>query len=210
MTKIYNEETAVKTAALLLEKQAVKLSPDKMFTWASGIKSPVYCDNRKLLSYPDARDFIKKSFAELVKSEFPDADVIAGVATGAIAAGVLAADILNKPFIYVRSSSKGHGLENKIEGVLNEGEKVVVIEDLVSTGMSSLKAVDAIRAYRNEVLGMCSVFTYGLKQAEENFRKKDCKLISLSNFSILAKYASEKGYITEESIETIDKWRLNF
>lgn len=194
-------------AKSLLEIKAIKLSPENHFTWASGWFSPIYCDNRKTLSYPKVRELIYKSFATVIAEKYPDADVIAGVATGAIACGVLAAVELEKPFIYVRSAAKDHGLANQIEGEYKKGQKVVVIEDLVSTGGSSLKAVDALRDAGCEVLGMVAIFTYGFPDAEENFKAKNCELTTLSNYNTLIEVATEQNYISKNDVETLKEWR---
>lgn len=195
-------------AEKLLQINAIKLNPANPFTWASGWKSPIYCDNRKVLSFPEVRDLVKNEFVSLFKEKFGKADVIAGVATGAIAHGALVADLLNMPFIYIRSSSKTHGLENLIEGVLSPGQKVVVIEDLISTGGSSIKAVDAIREKNAEVLGMLAIFSYGFDHAEQNFKKANCKLFTLTNYNTLLKIATETGYIKEEHLESLNQWRI--
>jgi orotate phosphoribosyltransferase len=194
-------------AGLLLQCHAIKLSPDKPFQWASGWKSPIYCDNRKTLAYPEIRNAIKYSFVDLIKENFLSTEAIAGVATGAIAQGALVADILGLPFMYVRSEAKGHGLENLIEGEPRKGQKIVVIEDLISTGGSSLKAVNALRQSGCEVLGMAAVFTYGFPKAEESFRLANCTLHTLSNYEVLLQLALETGYISEESLERLREWR---
>ena len=194
-------------AGQLLQIQAIKLQPSNPFTWASGWKSPIYCDNRKALSYSEVRTFIKMQFARLVAEIYSDVDVIAGVATGAIAQGALVADLLNKPFIYVRSSPKGHGLENLIEGDMKPGQKVVVIEDLISTGGSSLKAVDAIRRAGGEVLGMLAIFTYGFKTAEDNFAQSNVELTALSDYDTLIQVASQTGYVSANDVDTLSRWR---
>ena len=191
----------------LLQINAIKLNPTNPFTWASGWKSPIYCDNRKILSYPKTRDIVKKAFGDMVKAEFGIPDVIAGVATGAIAHGILVAELLDIPFIYVRASSKAHGLTNLIEGVLEANQKVVVIEDLVSTGGSSLKAVEAIREKGAEVLGMLAIFSYGFAVAEDNFKQANCKLQTLTNYHTLIDIAVETKYIAESDIETLKEWR---
>jgi orotate phosphoribosyltransferase len=192
----------------LLQINAIKLSPANPFTWASGWKSPIYCDNRKILSYPNSRNLVKKAFAEMVKKEFGVPDVIAGVATGAIAHGILVAEALNIPFIYVRSTSKQHGLTNQIEGVLKEGQTVVVIEDLVSTGGSSLKAVEALRNAGAKVVGMLAIFSYGFDVAEENFVKAKCELKTLTNYHTLIDIAADTNYIEADEIQTLEKWRM--
>jgi len=192
----------------LLQINAIKLSPANPFTWASGWKSPIYCDNRKILSYPKSRDIVKKAFADMVKNEFGIPDVIAGVATGAIAHGILVAEALNIPFVYVRSTSKQHGLTNQIEGVLKEGQTVVVIEDLVSTGGSSLKAVEALRNAGAKVTGMLAIFSYGFDVAEENFAKAKCELRTLTNYHTLIDIAADTNYIEADEIQTLEKWRM--
>ncbi|MCF6241466.1 MAG: orotate phosphoribosyltransferase [Bacteroidales bacterium] len=193
----------------LLQIKAIKLSPANPFTWASGWKSPIYCDNRKILSYPKTRNIVKQAFADKVKKLYGMPDVIAGVATGAIAHGVLVAELLDIPFVYVRSSSKQHGLTNQIEGKLDKGQKVVVIEDLVSTGGSSLKAVDALRNAGAEVLGMLAIFSYGFDVAEENFAKANCKLDTLTDYFTLIEMAVERDYVLPEEIKTLQVWRKN-
>jgi orotate phosphoribosyltransferase len=194
-------------ANLLLQCNAIKLSPDKPFQWASGWKSPIYCDNRKTLAYPEIRNTIKYSFVDLIKENFLSTEAIAGVATGAIAQGALVADMLGLPFMYVRSEAKGHGLENLIEGEPKKGQKVVVIEDLISTGGSSLKAVNSLRQSGCEVLGMAAIFTYGFLKAVESFSLADCILHTLSNYEVLLQLALETGYISEESLYTLREWR---
>ncbi len=194
-------------AEKLLQINAIKLNPANPFTWASGWKSPIYCDNRKILSFPEVRNLVRNEFVALFKEKFVEADVIAGVATGAIAHGVLVAEMLNLPFIYVRSSSKMHGLENLIEGVLNEGQKVVVIEDLISTGGSSIKAVEAIRERKAEVLGMMAIFSYGFQQASANFNQSACRLFTLTNYNALLEIAVGNGYIREDQLKSLNEWR---
>lgn len=191
----------------LLQIKAIKLSPANPFTWASGWKSPIYCDNRKILSYPKTRDIVKNAFADKIKELYGIPDVIAGVATGAIAHGVLVAELLKIPFVYVRSSSKQHGLTNQIEGELKAGQKVVVIEDLVSTGGSSLKAVEALQKADARVLGMLAIFSYGFDVAEENFIKANCKLDTLTDYFTLIEMAAERDYIQPEEIKTLQVWR---
>ncbi len=198
---------ATKLANYLLEIKAVKLSPENPFTWASGLKSPIYCDNRQILSYPEIRNFVKESFATVIKENFPDAEYIAGVATGAIAVGVLTADLLGLPFVYVRPKAKDHGLKNQIEGKIEAGKKVVVVEDLVSTGKSSLEAVKALKEAEAEVLGMVSIFTYGLEVAKRNFEEAGCKLIPLTNYNILLDEAIKNGYINNTDLESLQTWR---
>lgn len=196
-------------AGQLLQIKAIKLQPANPFTWASGWISPIYCDNRKTLSYPDIRNFIKIQFARIIMEKWPEVDVIAGVATGAIAQGALVADLLGKPFVYVRSSPKGHGLENLIEGDLKPGQKVVVIEDLISTGGSSLKAVEALRNNGADVLGMLAIFTYGFQVAEDNFAAAGVEYKTLSNYEVLIKVAVESGYISADDLNALTDWREN-
>lgn len=193
----------------LLAIKAIKLQPQAPFTWASGWKSPFYCDNRKTLSYPALRTYIKEEFVKLVKSNFPDAEVVAGVATGAIAQGALVADALGLPFVYVRSSQKDHGLGNLVEGYLPEGSKVVVVEDLISTGGSSLKAVEALRGMDSTVVGMVAAYTYGFSVAKAAFEKADVKLLTLTDYEAVVETAASTGYITEEQIDTLHEWRKN-
>ncbi len=194
-------------AEKLLNISAIKLQPEIPFVWASGWNSPIYTDNRKTLSYPDIRSFIKIEISRLILENFGDAEVIAGVATGAIAQGVLVADSLGLPYVYVRSSPKDHGLENLIEGNIKAGQKVVVIEDLVSTGGSSLKAVDAIRNAGGEVIGMVAIFSYEFPVAVEKFREAGVKLKTLSNYNAMLEVALETKYIKESDIETLREWR---
>ena len=198
-----------KTAEYLLQIKAIKLQPSNPFTWASGWKSPIYCDNRKTLSFPEVRSFIRDSFAAMIKNIYPEADMIAGVATGAIAHGVLVADKMGLPFIYVRSGAKEHGLGNQIEGHFIPGQKVVVIEDLISTGGSSLSAVTALRESGCEVLGMVAIFTYEFKKATDAFAAADCRLDTLSNYSVLVESAVSTGYIGQAEVETLKKWRID-
>jgi orotate phosphoribosyltransferase len=206
---IHMENSAKKTAEYLLQIKAIKLHPSNPFTWASGWKSPIYCDNRKTLSFPEVRSYIRDSFASLVKELYPGAEMIAGVATGAIAHGALAADKLGLPFIYVRSGAKEHGLGNQIEGYYEQGQKVVVIEDLISTGGSSLNAVKALREAGCEVLGMVAIFTYEFKNAADGFAAENCTLNTLSNYSVLVDTAVKTGYIGKEEVETLKKWRVD-
>lgn len=194
-------------AEKLLRISAIKLQPENPFTWASGWNSPIYTDNRKTLSYPEIRSFIKVELCRLIMENFGDADAIAGVATGAIAQGALVADTLGLPYVYVRSTPKDHGLENLIEGNLQPGQKVVVIEDLISTGGSSLKAVEAIRAAGCEVAGMAAIFTYGFPVAEKAFRDAGVTLYTLSNYNAMLEAALETNYIKPEDIETLKEWR---
>jgi orotate phosphoribosyltransferase len=194
-------------AEKLLKIKAVKLQPSIPFTWASGWKSPIYCDNRKTLSYPKLRNFIKVEISRLILENFPEVDAIAGVATGAIAQGAMVAEELGLPFVYVRSSPKDHGLENLIEGDLKPGQKVIVIEDLISTGGSSLKAVEAIRKDGCEVLGMIAIFTYDFPVAKEQFQKAGVELITLCNYQAMLNSALALGYIADEDMKTLQEWR---
>lgn len=195
-------------AGKLLEIKAVKLQPEKPFTWASGWKSPIYCDNRKTLSYPAVRSLIKIELARMVMEKYPDVEAIAGVATGAIAQGALVAEELGLPFVYIRSSKKDHGMENLVEGYLEEGKKVVVIEDLISTGGSSLKAVQAIHEEKKcNVLGMVAIFTYGFPLAEEQFSKAGVELTTLSNYEAIIEKALSINYIPESALPTLREWR---
>lgn len=195
------------TAEKLLKVKAVKLQPANPFTWASGWKSPIYCDNRKLMSYPAIRNYIKVEFARLILEKYPQTDAIAGVATGAIAPGALVADLLGLPFVYVRSAPKGHGLENLIEGDLKPKQKVVVIEDLVSTGGSSLKAVEAIRRDGSDVLGMMAIFTYGFPVAEKNMQEARVELTTLCHYDAILDEALATDYIDESDLKTLQDWR---
>lgn len=194
-------------AKRLLDIKAIKLQPDAPFTWASGWKSPIYCDNRKTLSYPDLRCFVKQGLVNVIKERFANANAVAGVATGAIAQGALVADALNLPFCYVRSKPKDHGMGNLIEGTLPASSKVVVVEDLISTGGSSLKAVDALRQAGFEVVGMVASFTYGFAIASEAFRKSGVELATLSDYEHLVEVARETGYVKEGDMETLREWR---
>jgi len=204
-----NSDLASKVAKELLRIKAVKLQPNNPFTWASGWQSPIYCDNRKTLSYPEVRTLIAKGLAQGVKEKFANATVIAGVATGAIAIGLMVAEELDFPFIYVRPKPKEHGLGNQVEGHLPENSKVIVIEDLISTGGSSLKAVEALRKTSSEVLGMLAIFTYGFSVADENFEKADCEIFTLSNYAELVKLAADSGYISETDMEQLNQWRTS-
>ncbi len=204
---ILNEETASKIAAFLLQIKAIKLQPAKPFTWASGWKSPIYCDNRKILSYPEIRTYIRQQLAAAVIEKYGKTDIIAGVATGGIAHGVLVAEQLGLPFVYIRSNIKVHGLQNMIEGDVTSGQSVVVIEDLVSTGQSSLKAVNALRKAGCNVRGMVAIFTYGFKIADDNFKKAKCRLTVLSHYDILIRQALKSKYINEKEFELLKNWR---
>lgn len=196
-------------AKKLLGVSAVKLQPKNPFTWASGWKSPIYTDNRKTLSFPEVRSFVKVELTRLIKEKFEEFDVIAGVATGAIAQGALIADELDMPYVYIRSAAKDHGMGNLIEGEIKPGQKVVVVEDLISTGGSSLKAVEAVRQAGCEVVGMVAIFTYGFPIAEEKFNEAGVTLYTLSNYNAVLEAAAETGYINSEDIETLKVWREN-
>ncbi len=204
---ILNEECGLKVAEFLLKIKAVKLQPENPFTWASGWKSPIYCDNRKTLSHPEIRTYIRQKFVELILDKYGKPDVIAGVATGGIALGALVAQELGVPFVYVRSSTKAHGLNNQIEGEIHSGQSVVVLEDLVSSGMSSLVAVDALREAGCNVKGMVAIFTYGFEAAEKNFENKKCKLNTLSDYSTLLRQAVASNYINDNQLASLNTWR---
>lgn len=204
---IYNEQIAYKTAAHLLQINAIKLEPKNPFTWASGWKSPIYCDNRLALSYPKVRDFLTDILAEQVKSLYGTEVIIAGVATGAIGIGALVAQKLNLPFVYVRPQAKKHGRQNQIEGFIQEGQVVVVIEDLISTGMSSLNAVAAIKAEGIEVLGMIALFSYGFSDAKNNFEKAGVQLHTLSDYDHLIEFARDNKTIEKSQQDTLVNWR---
>jgi orotate phosphoribosyltransferase len=203
------DETAYMTAKFLLQIKAVKLNDESPFTWASGRKSPIYCDNRITLSYPEIRTFIRQRFVDAILEQFGDVDVIAGVATGGIAQGALVAQELGKPFVYVRSEEKKHGLTNQIEGEIKSGQSVVVIEDLVSTGKSSLIAVNALREKGCNVKGMVAIFTYNLDVAKKNFEDADVVLRTLTNYDRLVEVAKEEEYIKDSAMESLAKWREN-
>ncbi|MDE6513800.1 MAG: orotate phosphoribosyltransferase [Muribaculaceae bacterium] len=194
-------------AERLLKVSAIKLQPENPFTWASGWNSPIYTDNRITLSYPEVRTFIKVELCRIIKERFPQADAVAGVATGAIAQGALVADTLAMPYVYVRSAPKDHGLENLIEGNLKPGQKVVVVEDLISTGGSSLKAVQAIRNAGCEVVGMVAMFSYGFPVAEKAFKEANVELVTLSNYNAMLEAALATNYIRAEDVETLKQWR---
>lgn len=200
-----NLKTAL--ASKLLQVKAIKLQPADPFTWASGWKSPFYCDNRKTLSFPDLRNFVKLRLVHTIMERFPQAEAVAGVATGAIAQGALVADALQLPFVYVRSKPKDHGLENLIEGEVAPGTKVVVVEDLISTGGSSLKAVDALRKHGCEVAGMVAAYTYGFPVAEETFAQAGVELATLTDYHHVVAEALRTGYITDADVEVLDQWR---
>lgn len=207
MTK--TKDKAYKIAEYLLQIKAIKLQPDNPFTWASGWKSPIYCDNRKTLSFPAIRTFIRQNFTEVIQEEFGKPDVIAGVATGGIAQGALVAQELGLPFVYVRSEAKKHGLSNQIEGVIEKGQSVVVIEDLISTGGSSLKAVEALRDAGCIVKGLVSIFSYDFDEAKQNFKKAKCNFVTLSDYNILIEQALKTNYISEKDLEPLIQWREN-
>ena len=194
-------------AAKLLDVKAIKLQPNAPFTWASGWKSPFYCDNRKVLSFPELRTYVKLELTHAVLEYFSNAEVVAGVATGAIAQGALVADALGLPFVYVRSKAKDHGMGNLIEGELSKGAKVVVVEDLISTGGSSLKAVEAIRQAGAEVIGMVASYTYGFPVAEKAFADAGVKLVTLTDYDHVVEEALETNYISEADIELLHEWR---
>lgn len=206
---IYDETIAKQIALLLIEAKAVKLEPNKPFTWASGWKSPIYCDNRVTLSYPLTRKIIAQSFAALCRKHYPSTTLIAGVATGAIAHGILVAEELQLPFAYIRASAKEHGMGNMIEGNVSANDKVLVIEDLISTGMSSLKAVDALKSANAEVLGMAAIFTYGFEKASLSFKEKNCNLFTLTNYYFLLEAALETGYISSNDMDSLNSWLTN-
>ena len=206
---IINKDTAEKTAELLLQINAIKLNPKNPFTWASGWNSPIYCDNRLVLSFPPIRNFIREEFSKHIEKEYGKPDVIAGVATGAIGIGMLVAEYMGLPFVYVRPEPKKHGKQNQIEGFLQSGQNVVVVEDLISTGNSSLIAVEALKEAGAHVKGMVAIFTYGFDIATENFKKANVDLHTLSDYSHLLDLAVAKNYITEKELKTLQEWREN-
>lgn len=206
---ILNEDKASKVAEFLLQIKAIKLQPNNPFTWASGIKSPIYCDNRITLSYPKIRTFIRQGYADSVIEHFGKPDVIAGVATGGIAQGALVAQELGLPFIYVRSEAKSHGMGNQIEGYFEEGQKVVVIEDLISTGGSSLKAVEALREAKLDVKGLVAIFTYGFEEAHRNFANAECPYTTLTDYDTLLKLALNNNLISEKELTSLKEWKNN-
>ena len=206
---IFNKESAHKVAELLLQIKAIKLQSANPFIWASSWISPIYCDNRKALSYPPVRTYIRQQFVDAIKEHYPTAEVVVGVATGGIAHGALVAEALGLPFAYVRSAAKEHGLENLIEGDLKPGQQVVVIEDLVSTGGSSLKAVEELRKSGCNVLGMLAIFSYGFDTAIQNFKTSKCKLITLSDYNTLINAALNTKFISEKEVDSLNKWREN-
>lgn len=204
---ILNKDTANATAKSLLQIKAIKLSPNNPFTWASGWKSPIYCDNRITLSYPEIRDFLKETMAQTILEKYGKPDVIAGVATGAIAIGVLVAQELGVPFVYVRPEAKKHGRQNQVEGFLKKGSNVVVVEDLISTGKSSLHAVEALNKAEVFVKGMVAIFTYGFGISEENFKEAAVELTTLSSYQQLLEQALTDKYISENELDTLNSWR---
>ncbi len=206
---IFDKEIAKKTAEVLLQVNAIKLQPEDPFTWASGWKSPIYCDNRIVLSFPPIRNFIRETMAKQIERTFGKPDVIAGVATGAIGIGILVAEFLGLPFVYVRPEAKKHGRQNQIEGFIQKGQNVVVVEDLISTGKSSLNAVKALKDAEVNVKGMVAIFTYGFKVAEDNFKKADISLHTLGNYENLLEQALETKYITDKQLETLAEWNAN-
>ena len=206
---IFNKNIAKKTAELLLQINAIKLNPNKPFTWASGWKSPIYCDNRLVLSYPAIRNFIKHELAKNIEKIYGKPDVIAGVATGAIGIGALVADYMGLPFVYVRPEAKKHGRQNQIEGKLEKGQNIVVVEDLISTGKSSLNAVNALKEKSVNVKGMVAIFTYGFEISETNFLKNNIELRTLGNYNHLLEQASNTGFINEIQLKTLSNWNKN-
>ncbi|GAA3579560.1 orotate phosphoribosyltransferase [Snuella lapsa] len=206
---IFNKNTAKKTAEVLLQVNAIKLSPKDPFTWASGWKSPIYCDNRIILSFPPIRNYVREAMGKHIEKQFGKPDVIAGVATGAIGIGMLVAEYLGLPFIYVRPEAKGHGRKNQIEGFVEKGQNVVVVEDLISTGKSSLNAVKALKEAGVNVKGMVAIFTYGFDIAAENFKKEDIILNTLSNYENLLEQALETNYISEKELKALSEWNTN-
>ncbi len=205
----YNEETALTISEYLLQIKAIKLNNTNPFTWASGLKSPIYCDNRITLSYPKIRNYIRQEFVKIINEKFGDADVIAGVATGGIAQGALVAQELGLPFVYIRSSKKAHGMSNQIEGVVESGQSVIVVEDLISTGKSSLNAVSALRDAGCRVMGMIAIFSYNLDIAKKNFENFEVLLYTLSDYDTLIKKAVEEDYISDADVHSLIKWREN-
>ena len=206
---IFNKSTAKKTAEVLLQINAIKLNPRDPFTWASGWKSPIYCDNRMVLSYPTVRNFIKEEIAKNLENEVGNPYVIAGVATGAIGIGALVAEFLGLPFVYVRTEAKKHGRQNKIEGFVERGQNVVVIEDLISTGKSSLVAVDALQSAGVNVKGMVAIFTYGFDISRENFKTNNVNLFTLSNYESLLEQALNTNFINQKELKILSKWNTN-
>lgn len=206
---VLDKDTAKKTAELLLQINAIKLEPENHFTWASGWKSPIYCDNRIILSYPTIRNYVREEMGKQVEALYGKPDIIAGVATGAIGIGILVAEYLGLPFIYVRPEAKSHGRQNQVEGALETGQTVVVIEDLISTGKSSLNAVEALESAGAKIKGMVAIFTYGFEVATQNFEKKNIELHTLSDYAYLTARAAESGYIKDKELKTLMEWREN-
>ncbi len=206
---IFHKQTAKKTAELLLQIHAIKLQPNQPFTWASGWKSPIYCDNRIVLSYPPIRNYIRETMAKHIEKQYGKPDVIAGVATGAIGIGILVAEYLGLPFVYVRPEAKSHGRQNQIEGVVQKGQNVVVVEDLISTGTSSLNAVKALKAEQLNVKGMVAIFSYGFDTAITNFKSENITLHTLSNYQSLLEQALDTNYITAKELEILTQWNAN-
>ena len=206
---IFHKQTAKKTAELLLQIHAIKLQPNQPFTWASGWKSPIYCDNRIVLSYPPIRNYIREAMAKHIEKQYGKPDVIAGVATGAIGIGILVAEYLGLPFVYVRPEAKSHGRQNQIEGVVQKGQNVVVVEDLISTGNSSLNAVKALKNEGVNVKGMVAIFSYGFDVAVNNFRTEKVMLHTLSNYQSLLEQALDTNYITAKEQEVLTHWNAN-
>ena len=206
---IFNKSTAKKTAEVLLQINAIKLRPKEPFTWASGWKSPIYCDNRLVLSFPLVRNFIKEEIAKNIEIEFGKPDVIAGVATGAIGIGALVAEYLGLPFVYVRPEAKKHGRQNQIEGFIEKGQNVVVVEDLISTGKSSLVAVNALKTAEVNVKGLVAIFTYGFEVSKENFKTNNVNLFTLSNYESLLEQALDTNFINQNEVEILSKWNSN-
>jgi orotate phosphoribosyltransferase len=206
---IFNKDTAEKTAELLLQINAIKLNPKNPFTWASGWQSPIYCDNRLILSFPAIRNFVRDEFSKHIEKEFGKPDVIAGVATGAIGIGMLVAEYMGLPFVYVRPEPKKHGRQNQVEGFLQKGQNVVVVEDLISTGNSSLLAVEALKEAGANIKGMVAIFTYGFDIAKENFKNANIELNTLADYNNLLELAVAKNYISEIELKTLQEWRVS-
>ena len=206
---IFNKDTAKKTAEVLLQINAIKLQPNEPFTWASGWKSPIYCDNRIVLSFPMIRNYIRETMARHIENTYGKPDVIAGVATGAIGIGALVADYLNLPFVYVRPEAKKHGRKNQVEGSIEKGQNVVVVEDLISTGKSSLNAVEALKSIDVNVKGMIAIFSYGFEVANQNFKDANIDLYTLSNYENLLEQALDTSYITKQQQDILTQWNSN-
>ncbi len=206
---VISNDVSLNVSEFLLQIKAIKLQPNNPFTWASGIQSPIYCDNRKILSYPKIRTFIRQEMVKVLESNFGRPDVIAGVATGGIAIGALVAQELGLPFVYVRSKQKEHGLSNQIEGYLEKDQSVIVIEDLISTGKSSLNAVEALRDYGCSIKGMVAIFSYGLNESKENFKAAKCPLVTLAHYDTMITKAVETNYISNKDVKTLRDWKKN-